>query len=140
MEYYVDLDSMQPCSAQFLTRNKRPGLIVKNLSAYTLTNEDLQRLKASLLDESATGDVATGYAVRIGEVYKREYRSFTPEEITAKNEAQALKGLQATDADAPHILEMLIILLIQKGVVLGSDFPQDVRDKLADRKAKREAL
>lgn len=136
VQMYVDLDTMNVCTTNFLTRTKHPGLIVKNLSAYPLTTEDLARLNAAMLDEAGIGDVATGKAVKNGAAYQREYRDYTAEELTQ----QARSELAATDQDMLRICEDLINTLIDKGVISESDLPQAAQGKLANRRAKRAAL
>jgi hypothetical protein len=76
---YVDLDTMEVCSHIFLQ---------KKHSAYKLTaftSGELLSMNAALLDESTSGDVATGNAISDNGTYRREYRNFTPEEIYNKN-------------------------------------------------------
>ena len=64
----------------------------------------------------------------------------TQGELAAQEQAQKVADLQATDKDMARIAEDLIDTLIVKGVITMGDLPQDVRDKLTDRKAKRAAL
>ena len=101
-----------------------------------LTAEDLVRLGAAELDESATGDVATGKAIEVGGVYYREYRPYTPEELAAP----ALAALAATDADMPRIVEDMWQALVDKGLISDSDLPQQAQDKLQARRDARAAL
>lgn len=64
----------------------------------------------------------------------------TPDELTAQEQAQKVAELQATDKNMARIAEDLIDTLTAKGVITMGDLPQDARDKLTDRKAKRAAL
>jgi hypothetical protein len=132
---YVDLDTMRATNRGFLTTSKHPGLIVKRADV-PLSPEDLGRLGAAPLDESAAGDVATGSAVLIGGTYYREYRSYTAAELST----QSLAALAATDADMPRVVEDLINTLIGLGVIAETDLPQAAQDKLANRRSKRAAL
>lgn len=135
MTQYVQKQTLTIMSQLKLVRTK-PGLVVKRRGE-PLTPYDLDLLGGAELDESApVGYRATGYAVVVDGVYYREYIDQTPAEAAAERQGE----LDATDGDSPHVLEMLIITLIQKGVIAATDLPQDVRDKLAARKAKREAL
>ena len=64
----------------------------------------------------------------------------TPGELAAQEQAQKVAELQATDKNMARIAEDLIDTLIAKGVITMGDLPQDARDKLTDRKAKRAVL
>jgi hypothetical protein len=127
---YVDLDSMDIVSHVFL---QRKHLRYKNVD---FNADDLLAMNAATLTEGGTGDKATGKAVLVGQVYQREYVSYTPEEL----HQQALGALAATDANMPRVVEDLIDALIANGSLLMSDLPQEAQDKINDRKAKRAAL
>ena len=64
----------------------------------------------------------------------------TSDELAAQEQAQKATALQATDKNMARIAEDLIDALIAKGVITMGDLPQDARDKLTDRKAKRAVL
>ncbi len=137
IEHYVDLENLNICSAVYLTGRKHPSLIVKNLKDYPLTDDDLSRLGAARLDDSApAGYRATGKAVKVGQTYYREYVDQTPEGAAA----QRLSELAATDSDMPRVVEDLIATLVSLGVISETDLPAGAQAKLADRKAKRAAL
>jgi hypothetical protein len=134
---YVDLDGLRIRNAAYLMTVKHPGLIVKNLSAHPLTDDDLERLGAARFQEPDTeGSQRTGYAVLIDDTYYREYRDQTPAEASA----QRLFELAETDRDMPRIVEDMWQVLVDKGLVADADLPQASRDKLANRKSKRAAL
>ncbi len=133
---YVDLGTMEVCTAGFLTRTKHPGLVVKNLSDHPLTDDDLARLGAARLDESATGDIASGRAFKTGGVYYREYRPFTAEELAAPAKA----ALAETDAGMTRTEEDIIDTLERLGIMAKTELPQSTQDRHADKKAKRAAL
>jgi hypothetical protein len=138
MNEYVDLDNnMAVCTALFLTGRKHPGLIVKNLKAHPLTDDDLARLGAARLEEPAskTGP-ATGFAVEVNGVYYRDYRAHTAEELAAQRKA----ALAETDADMPRVVEDLIGTLIGLGVMAETDLPQVTQERLVDKRNKRAAL
>lgn len=129
---YVDLDTMEVCSKIFLLKKYGKAKV----AGVPLSAEDLIDMNAATLDESATGDVATGKAVMLSGNHQREYRPYTPEELAS----QAKGALAATDQDMLRIVEDLVDVLVAKGVIVQEDLPQVVRDKLANRKAKRAAL
>ena len=78
--FYVDLDTMEICSAVFLLRKHGKAKV----AGVPLSAEDLIDMNAAILDEAATGDVATGKAVLDGDIYQREYRNKTTEEFEAR--------------------------------------------------------
>lgn len=80
---YVDLDTMEVCSKVFLLKKHS---MAKAADA-PLTADDLEAMNAAILDESATGQIATGNAVINGDVYQREYRGSTTDELIAKERA-----------------------------------------------------
>ncbi len=138
IERYVDLDNgLNICAAEYLTGRKRPGLIVKNLTDYPLTDEDLERLGAARFEEPATeGYRRTGKAVLVGQTYYREYVDQTPEEAKLQREA----ALAETDEKIPRGLEDLINTLVSLGVMTEANLPQATQNNLIDKRAKREAL
>jgi len=77
MIYYVDLDTMEVCSAIFLLKKHGKAKVAGVL----LSADDLVDMNAAILDESATGDVATGKAILDG-VYQREYRTRSTGELS----------------------------------------------------------
>lgn len=129
---YVDLGTMEICSKVFLLKKYGKAKV----AGVPLSAEDLTDMNAALLENFATGDVATGKAVMLSGIYQREYRPYTPAELSA----QALAALAATDQDMLRIVEDLVDVLMVKGLIAQEDLPQVVRDKLANRKAKRAAL
>jgi len=60
---------------------------------------------------------------------------FTLEEIEAQAAAQRLADLRSTDADMARIVEDLYNFAVD-----GTPLPQAAKDKIANRKAKREVL
>lgn len=80
---YVDLDTMNVCTRQFLTGKKAPGLVVKAANV-PLTAEDLERLGAAELSETGAGDVPTDKAEFVGGVYQRVFRKKTTAEVLAE--------------------------------------------------------
>jgi hypothetical protein len=137
VEQYVDLDNdLMICSRSHFTRNKHPGLIVKRLKV-ELTDDDLQRLGAARFQEPASpGYQRTGKAVLVDSTYYREYVDQTPAEAAA----QRLAALRATDADMPRALEDLIDTHIRLGTMTFQDLPQATRDRMTDKRDKRDAL
>lgn len=129
---YVDLDTMEICSRFFLLKKHKKS----KAAGVPLSAEDLSDMNAAVLDGSATGDVATGKAVILSGIYQREYRPFTADDLAS----QAKAALAATDQDMLRIVEDLLDVLMAKGLIAQEDLPQVVRDKLANRKAKRAAL
>lgn len=77
---YVDLDTMEVCSKVFLLKKYS----MAKAGSVPLSGEDLEMMNAAILDESATGQIATGKAVLNGSVYQREYRGNTTDELIAK--------------------------------------------------------
>lgn len=77
---YVDLDTMQVCSRIFLLKKHS----MAKAAGAPLTADDLLAMNAAILDESATGQIATGNAVLNGGIYQREYRGNTTDELIAK--------------------------------------------------------
>lgn len=77
---YVDLETMEICSKTFLLRKHS---MAKAADA-PLTADDLAVMNAAVLDESATGDIATGRAVLNNGVYQREYRGNTIDELSTR--------------------------------------------------------
>lgn len=53
---------------------------------------------------------------------------------------RALRSLDATDQKMIRVIEDLITVLIQKGIISLSDFTQQVQDRLLERQAAREDL
>ena len=64
----------------------------------------------------------------------------TPEEVQAKEQAQTLAELTATDGPFIRTLEDLIETLISKGVITQDDLPGLAADKLKARKDLRAKL
>lgn len=77
---YVDLDTMEVCSKVFLLKKHSMAKAANS----PLTIEDLELMNAAVLDETTTGDVATYKAVINGDVYQREYRESTTDELISK--------------------------------------------------------
>ena len=65
---------------------------------------------------------------------------FTQAELDQNIIDDAKQALAATDADMPRVVEDLVDLLIANGVITETDLPQEARDKLTNRKAKRAAI
>lgn len=138
MTEYADLDnSLEICSAAYLTGRKHPGLIVKNLADHPLTAAELAQLGAApLVEPAAKTGPATGFAVKVGGVYYREYRTHTAEELASQRQG----ALAETDAAMPRVVEDLIGTLVELGVMAESDLPQVTQDRLTDKRSKRAAL
>ncbi len=71
------------------------------------------------------------------------------EEVAASDPALArflgalqpgVTALQQSDQGFIRVLEDVVDLLIEKGLIAMSDLPQDARDKIAQRKALRRSL
>lgn len=93
IQMYVDLDTMEVCTHTFL---QRKHLIYKSVD---FTASELASMNADLLDETATGDVATGNTVLNGSVYEREYRSFTTAELAQQEESWVSQELSTSDIE-----------------------------------------
>ena len=53
---------------------------------------------------------------------------------------EVVEQLSSTDKNIIRVLEDLITILVQKGSISLSDFPQKVQDKLLERKALRDQI
>lgn len=109
---YVDLDTIEVCTKTFLLRKHS---MAKAADA-PLTVEDLETMNAAVLDETATGDVATGNAVLDGTVHKREYRDFTPEEVERNLKREILKAKNLRDAQVSEL-----VITIASGLSFDAD-------------------
>jgi len=102
MMRYVDIGTLKIVSAQWLLEQHQ-GVKAKGA---VLSEQDLSDMDAAELQEPATtGDVATGGVVLVGGVYEREYRNYTPAELTDKAVNQR-KGRYIAESD-PLFLEAL---------------------------------
>jgi hypothetical protein len=64
----------------------------------------------------------------------------TPEDQLREDIASAKRAMINTDLDLSRILEDLIDILHSKGVVLTSEFPEESKEKIDNKKTKRAAL
>lgn len=77
---YVDLDTMEVCSRDFLLKKHS----MAKGKGVPLSADDLEVMNAAVIDETSSGDIATGNAILNNGVYQREYRPNTTDELIAK--------------------------------------------------------
>lgn len=127
---YVELDTLKIVSHKYLQTK------YSKYTDFRFGDEQLAEMNAAWLDESATGDVRTGLAVKSGNVYYREYRPFTEQELSNSRRGE----LADTDRDMARVMEDMWLVLVTKGLVTDADLPQVSQDKLNNRRNKRLAL
>jgi len=101
---------------------------MKKYRAHTATGYTEFHDKAKALEVSAN-------------VEEIEYEDFPEPDYAAEQERQKLiESLRKTDADMARVAEDIIQILVQKGLISETDFPQAVKDKLGLRQNLRNLI
>jgi len=116
----MNVNGMTVLSAQYANEGKTEiCLFTKEKGAVILSSVDEGTWKKLLSSEVEIADMAVF--------------------ITSDKEI-ALQKLNQSDKDMARVAEDIIGVLIAKGILSESDFPDTVKEKLAQRKALRDAL